>query len=49
MIDYERSIKNVIMINFEGGCFFHYAKNIYKKCKDLKLFEKRKNTMSIIF
>ena len=55
MTDYERSLRNAIMNNFGGikirGCFFHYAKNIYKKCKDLKLFtkKKRKNTIIIAF
>ena len=48
MSDYERSLRNAIKNNFEGitirGCFFHHAKNIHIKFKDLKLFtKKRKN------
>ena len=52
MSNYERSLRNAIKSNFEGikilGCFFHYAKNIYKKCKDLKLFTKKKGKILLL-
>ena len=51
MSDYEKSLRAAIKNNKIRGCYFHYAKCIYKKCKDLNLFKKsaKNNTIIIAF
>ena len=45
MCDFEVSLRKAIKQNFEGclldGCYFHYAKSIWKKIRKLKLFKKK--------
>ena len=44
MSDFELPLRKAIKNNFENylldGCYFHYAKPIWKKIKKLKLFKK---------
>ena len=46
MCDYEKSLRAAIKNNFDKiklrGCYFHFAKAIYKKCKAYNLFTKEK-------
>ena len=45
MSDFELPLRKAIKNNFENslldGCYFHYAKSIWKKIKKLKLFNKK--------
>lgn len=51
MCDYEKSLRVAIKNNFYKiklrGCYFHFAKAIYKKCKDYNLFTKDKKKKQI--
>ena len=46
MCDFEKSLRTAIKNNLKDielrGCYFHYAKAIYKRCKDYHLFTKNK-------
>ena len=46
MCDFEKSLRTAIKSNLKDielqGCYFHYAKGIYKRCKDYHLFTKNK-------
>ena len=55
MCYYEKSLRAAIKNNFEKiklkGCYFHFAKAIYKKCKEYNLFtkDKKKETIFLSF
>ena len=52
MCDLEVSLRKAIKQNFEGclldGCYFHYAKSIWKKIRKLKLFKKNRYETIIV-
>ena len=52
MLDFEHSLRNAIRNNLSEiklvSCYFHYAKAIYKKCKDYHLFKKDKKNHALI-
>ena len=51
MCDFEHSLRTAIKNNIKGinlrGCYFHYAKAIYKRCKSYGLFTKKKKRDTI--
>ena len=51
MCDFEHSLTIAIKNNIKGinlrGCYFHYAKAIYKRCKSYGLFTKKKKRDTI--
>ena len=55
MCDFEHSLRTAIINNIKDiklrGCFFHFSKSIYKKCKEYGLFTKnrKKDTIIIAF
>ena len=52
MCDFEHSLRTAIKNNIKDiklrGCFFHFSKSIYKKCKEYGLFTKNRKKDKII-
>ena len=46
MCDFEHSLRAAIKNNIKEiklrGCYFHFTKSIYKKCKEYSLFAKNR-------